>query len=102
MAKNYIKPGEHITFTAGAATASGQGVVIGALENPAVRADRAHLGRGRPTCGRPARKHPARRIRARIAPMVLQWVIDEGVTVPGFEDGYAAWKQADTTGKFLS
>lgn len=31
MAKNYIKPGEHITFTAGANLASGQAVVIGAL-----------------------------------------------------------------------
>lgn len=31
MAKNYVKPGEHITFTAGATTASGQAVVIGSL-----------------------------------------------------------------------
>ena len=31
MAKNFIKPGEHLTFTAGAATASGAGVVLGTL-----------------------------------------------------------------------
>lgn len=31
MAKNYVKPGEHITFTAGATLASGQAVVIGSL-----------------------------------------------------------------------
>lgn len=31
MAKNYIKPGEHLTFTAGADTASGAGVVLGTL-----------------------------------------------------------------------
>lgn len=31
MAKNYVKPGEHITFTAGAKTASGEAVVIGSL-----------------------------------------------------------------------
>lgn len=31
MAKNYVKPGEHITFTAGATTASGKAVVIGSL-----------------------------------------------------------------------
>lgn len=31
MAKNYIKPGEHIPFTAAANVSSGQGVVIGAL-----------------------------------------------------------------------
>lgn len=31
MAKNFIKPGEHLTFTAGADTASGAGVVLGAL-----------------------------------------------------------------------
>ncbi len=31
MAKNYIKPGEHMSFTAGANVASGQAVVIGTL-----------------------------------------------------------------------
>lgn len=31
MAKNYVKPGEHITFTAGANLASGEAVVIGSL-----------------------------------------------------------------------
>lgn len=31
MAKNFIKPGDHLTFTAGATTASGAGVMLGAL-----------------------------------------------------------------------
>ena len=31
MAKNYIKPGEHLTFTAGADTPSGSGVLLGTL-----------------------------------------------------------------------
>lgn len=31
MANNYVNPGEHITFTAGADVASGQAVVIGSL-----------------------------------------------------------------------
>lgn len=31
MANNYVKPGEHITFTAGANLASGEAVVIGSL-----------------------------------------------------------------------
>jgi predicted RecA/RadA family phage recombinase len=31
MAKNYIKPGDHWTFTAGANTTSGQAVVIGTV-----------------------------------------------------------------------
>lgn len=31
MAKNYIKPGDHQTFTASADTASGAGVVLGTL-----------------------------------------------------------------------
>lgn len=31
MAKNFIKPGEHLSFTASAATASGAGVVLGTL-----------------------------------------------------------------------
>lgn len=31
MAKNYVQPGERITFTAAGAVTSGQGVVIGAL-----------------------------------------------------------------------
>ena len=31
MAKNYVKPGEHIAFTAGANTASGAAVVIGTV-----------------------------------------------------------------------
>lgn len=31
MANNYVKPGEHISFTAGGTVASGQAVVIGSL-----------------------------------------------------------------------
>lgn len=31
MAKNFIKPGEHLTFTAGADTASGAGVLLGTV-----------------------------------------------------------------------
>ena len=31
MAKNFIKPGDHLTFTAGAATASGAGVLLGTV-----------------------------------------------------------------------
>lgn len=31
MAKNYIKPGEHLTYTAGADIASGSGVLLGTL-----------------------------------------------------------------------
>lgn len=31
MARNYVNPGEHITFTAGADVASGAGVVIGVM-----------------------------------------------------------------------
>ena len=31
MAKNYIKPGEHLTFTAAADTPSGSGVLLGTL-----------------------------------------------------------------------
>ena len=31
MAKNYIKPGEHLTFTATADTTSGSGVLLGTL-----------------------------------------------------------------------
>jgi len=31
MARNYVKPGDHIPFTAAANTASGQGVVFGVL-----------------------------------------------------------------------
>lgn len=31
MAKNFIKPGDHWTFTAGADTASGQAIVIGTV-----------------------------------------------------------------------
>ncbi len=38
MAKNSIKPGEHITFTAAANVASGQAVVIGSLLGVALTA----------------------------------------------------------------
>lgn len=31
MAKNFIKPGEHLTYTAAADTASGSGVLLGSL-----------------------------------------------------------------------
>lgn len=31
MAKNYVKPGEHITFTAGATIQSGQPIAIGVM-----------------------------------------------------------------------
>lgn len=31
MAKNYIKPGDHLTFTAAADTASGAGVLLGTV-----------------------------------------------------------------------
>ena len=31
MAKNFIKPGDHLTYTAGADTASGAGVLLGTV-----------------------------------------------------------------------
>jgi len=38
MAKNYIKPGEHLTFTAGADVASGSAVLLGSLLGVALTA----------------------------------------------------------------
>lgn len=38
MANNFIKPGEHLTFTASADTASGAGVVLGTLMGVALTA----------------------------------------------------------------